>query len=67
MHLIKANIDVNILDEVTGDALIHIIMKKKRKQERLDFLLTLLIHARVNVNLRNKKGVAALHLAVEVR
>ena len=67
LELIAAKIDVNILDVVTGDALIHIIMKKKRKHERLDFLLTLLIHARVDVNLRNRKGRAALHMSVEVR
>jgi hypothetical protein len=42
-------------------------MKKKRKQERLEFLLTLLMHSKVNVNLQNKKGEAALHMAVDVR
>ena len=41
-------------------------MMKKRKQERLEFLLTLLIHREVEVNLKNKKGEAALHMAVEV-
>lgn len=64
--LIGAKIDVNVLDDVTGDALLHIIMKKKRKQERLNFLFTLLTHAKVDVNLRNRKGMAALHMAVEV-
>ena len=64
--MIEAKIDVNILDDLTGDALLHIIMKKKRKQERLNFLLTLLTHSKVDVNLRNRKGTAALHLAVEV-
>ena len=54
-------------DDLTGNALIHVIMKKKRKQERLEFLLTLLIHGKVDVNLQNKKGEAALHMAVEVR
>ena len=57
---------MNILDDLTGDALLHIIMKKNRKQERLNFLLTLLIHAKVDVNLRNRRGTAALHMAVEV-
>ena len=57
---------MNVLDDVTGDALIHIIMKKTKHDLRLDFLLTLLIHSNVDVNLRNKKGIAALHMAVEV-
>lgn len=64
--MIEAKIDVNILDDLTGDALLHTIMKKKRKQERLNFLLTLLTRAKVDVNLRNRKGTAALHMAVEV-
>ena len=41
-------------------------MKKKKHELRLDFLLALLINSNVDVNLRNKKGVAALHMAVEV-
>lgn len=54
-------------DHLTGNALIHVIMKKKRKQERLEFLLTLLMHGKVNINLQNKKGEAALHMAMDVR
>ena len=66
LELLESKKDVNTKDHLTGNALIHVIMKKKRKQERLEFLLALLIHGKVDVNLQNAKGEAALHMAVEV-
>jgi len=38
----------------------------KKKEQRQELLLSLLVNTNVDVNLRNKKGNAALHMAVNV-
>ncbi len=63
--LLEAKVDVNTLDEVTGEALIHSIMRRRRK-ERPELLLSLLTNSNAYVDLKTRKGMTALHLAVEV-
>ena len=65
-EIIQSGIDVNALDEETGDAPIHSIAKRKRK-DRLELLMALLVNSTVDVNLLNSRGNSALHLAVEVQ
>ncbi len=65
-ELIQTGVDVNSLDENTGDAVIHTILKDKRKH-KLEVLLALLVNSDVDVNLANKRGNTALHIAIEVR
>ena len=65
MDMINSGADMNALNE-EGEAVIHNIIKKKRK-DKLEMLLTLLINSEVDVNLQNWKGNTALHIAIEVR
>lgn len=65
-EIIQSGVDVNALDEETGDAPIHSIVKKKRK-DRVELLMALLVNSTVDVNLLNSRGNSALHLAVEVQ
>lgn len=57
--------NVNLVDEKTGNAPIHAIIKKKKK-DRLDLLLTLLINSDVEIDLQNRRDMTALHMAIEV-
>lgn len=59
-------VDVNLLDEVTGDAPIHSIIMRKKK-DRVELLLTLLINSNADINLQNRRHMTALHSAIEVR
>ena len=53
MKLIQEGFDVDALDSVSGDALIHVIMKIKNSKEKLDLLIILLLHSKVDLNRRN--------------
>lgn len=57
--------DVNFRDEKTGDAPIHSIIKKKKK-DRVDLLLALLVNSKADINLQNGRDMTALHMAIEV-
>ena len=63
--MIRTGVDVNTLDEITGNAPIHAIVTSK-KRTRVELLLALLVYGKVNVDLPNRKRMTALHLAVEV-
>ena len=63
---IRTGIDVNTLDEITGNAPIHAIVTGKRRSNRTELLLALLVYGRVKVDLPNRRRMPALHLAVEV-
>ena len=58
-------VNVNLVDDVTGDAPIHSIIKRKKK-DRIDLLLALLVNSEVDINLQNKRNMTALHTAIEV-
>ena len=58
-------VDVNTLDE-TGNAPIHAIVSLKKRRDKVDLLLALLIYSKVDINLPNKRQMTALHLAIEV-
>lgn len=59
-------VDVNLVDEITGNAPIHTIIQRKKK-DRVDLLLALLVNSDVDINLQNRRRMTALHLAIEVR
>ena len=63
MKLIQEGFDVDALDSVSGDALIHVIMKIKNSKEKLDLLIILLLHSKVDVNRRNLQQMTALQMA----
>ncbi len=56
---------MNTVDADTGDALIHAVVRRQVK-ERPELLLSLLTNSRAYVDLKNGKGMTALHIAVEV-
>ena len=56
--------DHNALD-MNGDAPVHSYVRRRDKQ-KFKCLMTLLIHSECDVNLANKEGQTALHLACEV-
>lgn len=64
---IRTGTDVNTIDEITGNAPIHAIVMGKRRRDRLELLMALLIYSKVKVDLPNRKKMTALHLAIEVR
>lgn len=67
LELLQSGVDVNALDESTGDAVIHAILKNSKTKHKLDALLALLVNSsNVDVNLRNRRGNTALHIGVEV-
>ena len=45
---------------------IHSIIERLRTKERLECLLTLLVHSDCDVNLKTRAGMSALHLAAKV-
>ena len=57
--------DHNALD-MNGDAPVHSYVRRRDK-ERFKCLMTLLVHSDCDVNLANKDGQTALHLACEVK
>ena len=59
-------VDVNTLDEVTGNASIHAIVSLKKRRDKVELLLALLIYSKVDINLPNRRQMTALHLAIEV-
>ena len=59
-------VDVNTLDEVTGNAPIHAIVSLKKRRDKVELLLALLIYSKVDINLPNRRQMTALHLAIEV-
>ncbi len=59
-------VNVNLLDDVTGNAPIHSIIRSKKRKDRLELLLTLLINSDVDINLQNRRSMAAFHVAIEV-
>lgn len=63
---IRTGIDVNTIDAITGNAPIHAIVTGKRRKDRLELLMALLIYGKVKVDLPNGKKMTALHLAIEV-
>ena len=59
--------DVNTLDEATGNAPIHALVTRKKQSHRAELLLALLIYGNVQIDLLNRRKMTALHLAIEVR
>ena len=57
--------DHNVQD-MDGDAPVHAYVKRKDK-EKMNCLMTFLIHSKCDVNLPNEEGQTALHLACQVR
>lgn len=53
------------MDEKTGNAPIHSIVQRKKK-DRVDLFLTLLINSDVEIDLQNSRDMTALHMAIEV-
>ena len=60
-----SGLDVNTLDKKTGEAPLHALVKKERK-DRVKLVLALLVHSDANINLKTSRGATPLHLAVEV-
>ena len=66
IETIRTGVDVNTLDEVTGNAPIHAIVSGRKRRDKTELLLALLVYSKVDVNLPNRKKMTALHLAIEV-
>ena len=62
----KSDFDVNILDKKTGEAPLHALIKKERK-DRVKLVLSMLINSNADIQLETSRGATPLHLAVEVR
>ena len=65
VDLLQSGIDVSKLND-DGEAPIHTILKKRRR-DRYELLLALLVYSKAKVNQKTKLGDTPLHLAVEVR
>lgn len=65
IETIRTGVDVNTLDE-KGNAPIHAIVTGKKRKDKVELLLALLIYSKVDINLPNIKQMTALHLAIEV-
>ena len=69
IKVINTGVDVNTLDQLKGNAPIHAIVMERRRKDKPDLLLALLVYGnRVDVNLQadNWKRMTALQLAIEV-
>ena len=66
VETIRTGVDVNTLDEETGNAPIHAIVSGRKRKDKVDLLLALLVYSKVDVNLPNRRNMTALHLAIEV-
>ena len=69
IKVISTGVDVNTLDKMTGIAPIHAIVIDRKRKDKPDLLLALLVYgSRVDVNLQanNWKRMTALQLAIEV-
>ena len=69
IKVISTGVDVNTLDKMTGTAPIHAIVMDRKRKDKPDLLLALLVYSsRVDVNLQanNWKKMTALQLAIEV-
>ena len=69
IKVISTGVDVNTLDKMTGNAPIHAIVMDRKRKDKPDLLLALLVYGnRVDVNLQadSWKRMTALQLAIEV-
>ena len=62
----RSDFDVNTLDKKTGEAPLHALIKKERK-DRVKLVFALLLHSDADIQLETSRGATPLHLAVEVR
>jgi hypothetical protein len=62
----RSDFDVNTLDKKTGEAPLHALIKKERK-DRVKLVLLMLVHSDADVNLETSRGATPLHLAVEAK
>ena len=62
----SSGLEVNMLDKKTGEAPLHALVKKQKK-DRVRLVLAMLVHSDANINLETSRGATPLHLAVEVR
>ena len=60
-----AGLEVNSLDKKTGEAPLHSLVKRERK-DRVSLVLALLVYSDADINLETSRGASPLHLAVEV-
>ena len=58
-------LEVNSLDKKTGEAPLHSMVKRERK-DRVGLVLALLVHSDADIHLKTSRGATPLHLAVEV-
>ena len=59
------DLEVNCLDKKTGEAPLHSLVKRERK-DRVNLVLALLVHSDADIHLKTSRGTTPLHLAVEV-
>ena len=60
-----AGLEVNSLDKKSGEAPLHSLVKRERK-DRVSLVLALLVYSDADINLETSRGASPLHLAVEV-
>ena len=68
IKVIRSGVDVNTLNKMTGNAPIHAIVMERKRKDKSDLLLALLVYSKVDINLpaNSWKRMTALQLAVEV-
>lgn len=66
IETIRTGVDVNTLDEISGNAPIHAIVTGRKRKDKMELLLALMVYGKVNINLPNSRNMTALHLAIEV-
>ena len=57
---------MNKLDKKNGEAPLHALVKKERK-DRVALVLALLVNSNADIHLKTSRGATPLQLAVEVR
>jgi calcium-independent phospholipase A2 len=57
-------LEVNSLDKKTGEAPLHSLVKRERR-DRVGVVLALLVHSDADIHLKTWRGATPLHLAVE--
>ena len=62
----RSDFDVNTLDKETGEAPLHALIKKERK-DRFKLVVSMLVYSDADIHLQTSRGATPLHLAVEVR
>ena len=69
IKVISKGVDINTLNKITGNAPIHAIVMDRKRKDKPDLLLALLVYGNgvdVNLQANSWKRMSALQMAIEV-